>query len=131
MTPEFFGRHIDKVYWNFLSTNTSMPPEFFERHIDKVSWNNLSYNNFSEYKKRLIRRCLQIRNYQKTCKLPNRYKSTLLVKTREFYDWYYHPDNIGADIQVRRAMSKYRQIKSTDCDFTQYIVSNNTGSLDE
>ena len=77
MTPEFFERHIDKVNWFYLSRNTSMTPEFFERHIDKVSWSSLSGNNFSEYKNRLMKRCLQIRRLQKTCKIPNRYKLTI------------------------------------------------------
>ena len=38
-------RHIDKVNWDWLSENSSMPPEFFERYIDKVDRKLLSNNN--------------------------------------------------------------------------------------
>ena len=102
MTPEFFEKHIDKVNFYVLSTNTSLPPEFFERYTDRVNWGILSGNTFIEYKMRLLRRCLQIRKLQRTCKIPNRYKLTKLIKTRAFCEWYYQGDNIGGIISKRR-----------------------------
>src|SRR5690606_11767725 len=41
----FFGRHIDKIYWNWLSEDENLSEAFFEKHIDKVNWNWLSYNS--------------------------------------------------------------------------------------
>ena len=120
MPPDFFERHIDKVHWEFLSQNTAMPPDFFERHIDKVDWECLTRNHFSEYKDKLIRRCVRIRRLQKSCKLPNRYKLTKLVKTRAFCEWYYRGDNIGGIIAKRRIENTLNK-KPADIVYTTMI----------
>ena len=127
MTPEFFERHLDKVNWDILSGNTAMTPEFFDRHIDRVNWDNLSANDFSEYKKRLLRRCIQIRRLQRTCKIPNRYRLTKLIKTRVFCEWYYRGDNIGGIISKRRIQTP---LSTTDLKDISYQISSEVVPLE-
>jgi len=43
-TSEFFEKHVDKISWEGLSLNESIPIQFFEKHLDKISWESLSRN---------------------------------------------------------------------------------------
>jgi hypothetical protein len=40
----FFDRHLDKIVWCAISTNSSIHPDFFRKHADKVDWKELSGN---------------------------------------------------------------------------------------
>jgi hypothetical protein len=37
----FYEKHLDKVDWIILSSNSNIPVTFFEKHLDKVYWSML------------------------------------------------------------------------------------------
>jgi len=43
-TSEFFEKHLNRIYWDGLSKNKSIPIQFFEKHVNKINWNGLSGN---------------------------------------------------------------------------------------
>ena len=76
-------------------------------HPDKPwDWVGLSYNKFGYDERIHFIKLKKIRDKVKTWKI-NRYKLTLLIKTKAFCEWYYHPDNIGGIIAKQRLINLF------------------------
>jgi hypothetical protein len=41
----FFEAHLDKLDWEAISSNFTIPVEFLEKHADKLDWNVISMND--------------------------------------------------------------------------------------
>jgi len=83
-------------------------------NLDKPwDWDGLSINKFSYCEKIHFIKLKKIRDKVKVWKF-NRYKLTLLIKTKAFCEWYYHPENIGGIIAKRRLNNLFFKIT---CNF--------------
>ena len=81
--------------------------KLFETYPDKPwNWYQLSCNKFFYDERIHFIKLKKIRAKVKVWKI-NRYKLTLLIKTKAFCEWYYHPDNIGGIVAKQRLINLF------------------------
>ena len=113
LSEDFFERHIERIDldWSHLSNNLYLSEDFLERHIERIDWSHLS-NNLNldpDYGKNIVKKHIT-KKLQLARVLgwsPARYlRITKLMKTNEFIEWYYDPDNTGGKNSKNRAISQ-------------------------